>query len=162
MKSHTLSSKSLHFRLANFGDRRVWDDEQVDICSYTRYVIKGFLLLLLAGLGILFLTFATLALVGGTLLWYYQLIVALAWVEPNPAALIGTLLLLIAAFGYTREYLQRKKKNREPSPPGFVSLVSTKIKSKTCFMINFKTESSKWKNSLQFLCLHLPLWPVQV
>ncbi len=99
--------------------------------------------MLLAGLGILLLTFFTLTLVGGTLLWYYQLIVALNWVEPNPPAVIGTLLLLIAAFGYTREYLQRKKKNREPSPPGFVSLVSTKVKSKTCFMIKFNPESSK-------------------
>jgi hypothetical protein len=143
MKAHTLSSKSWHFWLANFGDRRVWDDQQVDICSYTRYVIKGFLLMLLAGLGILLVTFFTLTLVGGTLLWYYQLITTLDWVEPNPPAVIGTLLLLIAAFGYTREYLQRKKKNREPSPPGFVSLVSTKVKSKTCFMINFNTESSK-------------------
>jgi hypothetical protein len=143
MKAHTLSSKSWHFWLANFGDRRVWNDQQVDICSYTRYVIKGFLLMLLAGLGILLVTFFTLTLVGGTLLWYYQLITTLDWVEPNPPAVIGTLLLLIAAFGYTREYLQRKKKNREPSPPGFVSLVSTKVKSKTCFMINFNTESSK-------------------
>jgi hypothetical protein len=143
MKAHTLSSKSWHFWLANFGDRRVWDDQQVDICSYTRYVIKGFLLMLLAGLGILLVTFFTLTLVGGTLLWYYQLITTLDWVEPNPPAVIGTLLLLIAAFGYTREYLQRKKKNREPSPPGFVSLVSTKVKSKTCFIINFNTESSK-------------------
>ena len=143
MKAHTLSSKSWHFWLANFGDRRVWDDDQVDICSYTRYVIKGFLLMLLAGLGILCLIFFTLTIVGGTLLWYYELIVALEWVVPNPAAFVGTLLLLIVAFGYTREYLQRKKKNREPSPPGFVSLVSTKVKSKTCFMINFNTESSK-------------------
>jgi hypothetical protein len=143
MKAHTLSSKSWHFWLANFGDRRIWDDQQVDICSYTRYVIKGFLLMLLAGLGILLLTFFTLTLVGGTLLWYYQLIVALGWVEPNPPAVLGTLLLLIAAFVYTREYLQSKKKNRKPSPPGFVSLVSTKVKSKTCFMINFNPESSK-------------------
>jgi len=143
MKAHTLSSKSWHFWLANFGDRRIWDDQQVDICSYTRYVIKGFLLMLLAGFGILLLTFFTLTLVGGTLLWYYQLIVALDWVEPNPPAVLGTLLLLIAAFGYTRKYLQSKKKNRKPSPPGFVSLVSTKVKSKTCFMINFNPESSK-------------------
>ena len=80
--------------------------------------------MLLAGLGILLLTFFTLTIVVGTLLWYYELIVALDWVTPNPAAFVGTLLLLLAAFGYTREYLQSKKKNREPSPPGFVSLVS--------------------------------------
>jgi hypothetical protein len=143
MKAHTLSSKSWHFWLANFGDRRVWDDDRVDICSYTRYVIKGFLLMLLAGLGILLLTLFTLTIVGGTLLWYYELIVAFKWVTPNPPAVVGTLCLLIAAFAYTRQYLKSKKKNREPSPPGFVSLVSTKVKSKTCFMINFNTESSK-------------------
>ena len=99
--------------------------------------------MLLAGLGILFLAFGTLTIVGGTLLWYYELIVAFGWVMPNPPAIIGTICLLIAAFGFTLDYLKNKKKNREPSPPGFVSLVSTKIKSKTCFMINFDAESAK-------------------
>jgi hypothetical protein len=96
--------------------------------------------MLVVGLGILLMVAAGIALVGGTLHWYYELIVALAWVLPGPFAVIGTALLFIVAFGYSLEHYKKIRKST-PATHGFVGLVTQKVKSKTCFMINFTKDS---------------------
>ena len=97
--------------------------------------------MLAAGLGIALLSGVGIGLIGGTGYWWYQMIVAGGWVEPNPLGGMGTLIIIAFGWGFLNQYIKRRLKEREPSPPGFVGLVSTKLKSKTCFMINF--ENSK-------------------
>lgn len=143
MKSHTLSSKSWHFWLANFGDHRVWFNEEIDICSYTRKVLVGFLVLLAAAIGIALLLGVFIGLISGTGYWWYEMIVAGGWVEPNPPGALGTVFVLMYGYAHLHQYIQRRLKERKPSPSGFVNLVSTKLKSKTCFMINFDSKDSK-------------------
>ena len=143
MKSHTLSIKSWHFWLANFGNDRVHRDEGVDVCSYIRKVLVGFLVFLAAAIGTAIVVSLLLAVIVGTGYWWYQMIVAGGLVEPNSPGVIGTIGILM--FGYIRlhRYINRKLDVRKPSPPGFVGLVFTKFKSKTCFMINFNSKDSK-------------------
>lgn len=79
MKPLTFSSKSWHYQLARFGYPR---RDISNICSYTRSVISGSLLLLM----FLMLAVIVLYCVADALAWAAALAVTWSWLEPGLAA----------------------------------------------------------------------------
>lgn len=140
MMEFTLSKNSWHYRIANFGERRVrpeWDEGN-DICSYIRCFLRGFGTLLAAAaffiLGATWIGYSFFDL-GAFILGYNDVIM------PPTTIFFGTILILavgggIAAF---REWLESLPKTEKPErPPTFVELAWTKVHDKTCAKLNFK------------------------
>lgn len=142
MKAFVLDSNSWHFWLANFGARRIWSDEETDICEYTRAVISGtfslfavtlFWSIISAWVGFSFYN------LGEYLFGYVDIVV------PTTVMFFGVIsgfaLLVLALF--IKEQITNYLDNREPSPekePGFVVLAYRKVKNKTCARIEFKSK----------------------
>lgn len=146
MKQHTLNKDSWHFRLANFGDRRVWADDEIDICYYIRKVFGGataFLALVI--FAIIFVVIFGYGYITGAI-WLYECISTGVWVAPNPVAglTLGATVVLGLALGWVimLDHINRVRLNARHdgkiTEPSFVSLAYSKFKSKTCFRINFK------------------------
>ena len=135
MKSYELNSNSWHYKLANFGRRRV-SASGSDICEYTRAVFFGLLT------AVCCLVFGSLValLVGHGL---YGIAMSLfTWSNMlNPASLmilggtgaLGALFLI----GGIKYYLDTRPA-APAKPPSFPTLAYRKFKDKTCFKINFK------------------------
>lgn len=142
MKAFVLDSNSWHFWLSNFGARRIWPDEETDICEYTRAVISG-----------------TFSLFAVTLFWSF----IVAWVGfsfynlgeylfgyvdkvlPTTVMFFGVLagFILLVISMFIKDQICNYLDNRAPSPekePGFVALAYQKVKNKTCARIEFKTK----------------------
>lgn len=153
MMEFELNTDSWHFKLANFGGRRVreWRSDN-DLCSYIRAFLMG---------TCLFLFLATLVFFAGYLtgnLFYelYELFLygtALSiWGEAAYMFYFGTtgVVMLLVPLWFIFEkvlpsihngfkkvmYGTHEKRNR---PPGFIALTYRKFKEKTCFNIKFKT-----------------------
>lgn len=153
MMEFELDTKSWHFKLANFGTRRIreWRDDN-DFCSYVRAVFWGFFWLTLAVTG------ATL-LIGLTGNMVYELIVTFGTDLPlgdfakfmllTYIAITGIALMLFTTFllcekvipaagsAYRHVMYGRRKPD---TPPSFFTLAYRKFKEKTCFKIKFKYE----------------------
>ena len=155
MKEYTFSSKSWHYKLANVGVQRVWDFEEIDICSYIRKVLAGALVFVAAFFGATAIAiffgygFITLGM------WFVDCLTSGNWVLPNPIAglILFTILLIVFGFiivgvrillekaidkfvDYTIEHRHPQLvKEKEPS---FIAAAYRKFKDKTCFRINFK------------------------
>lgn len=134
MKAFTLG-KSWHYYLANFADKRVYDE--TDICTYTRAIMKGTFWFSLVC--VFFLTIAGLVL--GTFYNIYDMVF-----NGGPLQLQTVLVGMFVAFCTSvfglhvlkEWYDNRPVKERPPREPTFVGLAYNKFKNKTCFRINFK------------------------
>lgn len=125
MEPLVFNRNSWHFRLANFGDTRVYGS--TDICSYIRSVTIGFCLVALVALiGIAFVVWGILSVIDiyNTLMYGVALTEsakALLLFLTATASLIGFLLLIAGAFVL-----------KERNPDNFVSAAYTKFKTRTC------------------------------
>ena len=139
MNIHTFSKNSIHYRLANFPEKNIWDSDQVDICTYTKLVLRGAASFL--GLTLLILTILTTFMFGlwDTMAWGWQCYELGHFIEPGKAATvfmaIVSAVLIIIIYAACRMYMEELSTNYTPT---FVTAVKQKIKSKTCFLINFK------------------------
>jgi len=149
-----LDTKSWHFKLANFGTRRIreWRDDN-DFCSYVRAVFWGFFWFTLAVTG-------ALAIIGMTGNMVYELITRVGtelllsdlakFTLLTYVAITGIGLMLFSMFllfekvipalrtAYVKAcYGSYEKRN---GPPSFFTLAYRKFKEKTCFKIKFKYE----------------------
>ena len=146
MKHYTLSNKSWHFWLSNVGVRRVWPEDDLDICTYIRYVIAGTLALIATT--VLLLAVAIFFLYGYVTgaIWFYECITTGVWGFPNPIAFMtfcSTLILGLTAayFELTRKIEAWSNDYRHPEiqkNPSFIKLAYNKFKSKTCVRITIK------------------------
>ena len=147
---HEIKHDSWHMWLANFTKdewTRLDINDTVDICTYLRLVVVGFLRVLL-------LTLVAIALGGWVLYSAVNLFgwVFLGWTLEPPAvvmvaAFMGVAFLLAVAYGkikwddYQRAlYWKRitEEGMRGPKKPGFLTLVRKKFKEKTCFKLEIK------------------------
>ena len=141
MKAFVLDSNSWHFWLSNFGARRIWPDEETDICEYTRAVISGtfslfavtlFWAIISAWVGFSFYN------LGEYLFGYVDKVI------PTTVMFFGVILALTGAITYIfiKEKVVDYLDNREPSTkePGFATLAYRKFKDKTCARIEFRTK----------------------
>lgn len=138
MKAFVLDSNSWHFWLANYGEIRIWDDCETDICEYTRAVIKGLFNLSLVALGIII----GVLWVGASFYNVYDMIANGAKLEPWTGILLsmsGGLFVAMCYLAY-REWREERKRNMPEPEPGFIELAYRKVKDKTCARIEFKTK----------------------
>jgi hypothetical protein len=148
MNNHTLKTDSLHFRLANFVERRVSRYDimyGIDICTYIKYVLKGTLWFLF---GMWFIV-AGISWVGYSFYDLYQSITTGTQLSVPAFVLFyftGLLILVLITMalylqaGKAAKWCKYKLTNITPkrSKPGFVGLAYSKFKDKTCFMIKFE------------------------
>jgi hypothetical protein len=155
MKQHTFSKDSWHFWLANIGTTRVYEWEELDICSYIRTVIYGAITLGAATLAVIGIVtffgygFITLGM------WFAECISTGVWVLPNPIAGMVLIGMILTAFGFLifgirilldkaiDRYVDYTIEQRHPQlaskeEPSFIALAYSKFKNKTCFRIIFK------------------------
>jgi hypothetical protein len=140
MKAFTLNSDSWHFRLANYGERRIWSDEETDICEYTRAVLKGALTMFALGLFIALMAFW----VSASLYNIFELVFK-DGVEFQPWTVIFltlsfALMVTTGIVAFKEWYEKRPRKDEPEQEPGFVKLAYRKFKDKTCARIEFKNE----------------------
>lgn len=149
MQAHKLSTNSWHFYLANWGRRRVYHDDAIDICSYIRKVIAGTFNLIGVTVFMGLFVGIIIACYGHLAVWIYDCYVAGQLVYlPAPAfiaMLMSALILIAVGHSYYEHWAEaraeaRKDMDIKPREPGFVSLVAKKFKSKTCFMVEFNQD----------------------
>jgi len=154
MMEFELDTKSWHFKLANFGIRRVreWRDDN-DLCSYIQAILCGSIWFIIA------LSIATVV-IGLTGNMFYEIISTygtdLAFSEYAKftiltyVAVTSIITFLFCTFivfekiipalrtAYVKAcYGSYEKRN---APPSFLTLAYRKFKEKTCFKIKFKYE----------------------
>lgn len=154
MKQHTLNANAWHFRLANYGRKRISDYEVkygTDFCAYMRAVLQG------AGKALLVYTFSAVIIA-----WVGYAVYDVALLIMNPqhevfptTVFIGFMLAVLAimlcgglaaeGFRHIRERIRlhaivraQKDGKRYQPEPGFLTLAYRKFKDKTCFRIKFE------------------------
>lgn len=154
MKEFTLNAESWHFRLANYGHRRINDYHVkygTDFCTYMRAVVRG------AVKALLVYTFSAVLVS-----WVVYGLYDVAQLLMNPeheifptTVLIGAILfstfvllcggLIGEGFKYLRRELMVGYYSRDKSgswwkenQPGFITLAYRRLKNKTCFRIKFE------------------------
>lgn len=150
MKAFTLSVDSWHFKIVNFGEKRIspaWGD--TDICEYTRCFLKGLFWFCVAGMMIAL----GAAFVLGSLANIFSAIFLGYILAPWSIAFIIIVGSFAAALGiswlveWNRERVhERYAKLRElqsrgdyvEPEPGFLTLVYRKFKDKTCVRIKLE------------------------
>lgn len=138
--NHTLSAKSWHFWLANFGNTgRYYPEDTIDICSYIRSVVRGIFLLLAAIAVEIVILITTLYSLGN---WFS--VIFLDGYLISPVTILVTSLYSIIGFAtykakqYDRRLAEGYFSNRPKKEPGFLKLTYRKFKNKTCFMVDFE------------------------
>jgi hypothetical protein len=132
-----------HYRLANFGNKRVWLGDNLNFCIYSRYVLFGFLHTLMIFVGVVFFAVWTV----GSFYEFYM------WcVNNRPMSEFGIMFIVLfsavalgCSLGYgTHKYLEhteearaekRRAKREMVKEPGFFSMLYRKFKDKTCFIV---------------------------
>jgi len=140
MKAFVLDSNSWHFKLANYGEIRIWDDEPTDICEYTRAVFKGATTILALGIFSVFLA----TWVGASLYNIIELFfLGGEKLYPWTAIFIGLLGALIVgvSYGAFKAWREEQRMNEPETEPGFVKLAYQKVKNKTCARIEFRPKA---------------------
>ena len=140
MKAFVLDSDSWHFKLANYGTRRIWSDEPTDICEYTRAVFSGATTFVALGLFCIFIA----TWVGASLYNIFELVfLGSEQVYPWTGIFIGLVIALIlgVSYGAFKAWREEQRMNEPEPEPGFVKLTYRKFKDKTCARIEFKQES---------------------
>jgi signal transduction histidine kinase len=149
-----LDTKSWHFKLANFGTRRVreWRDDN-DLCSYIRAVFWGTFWFTLTAAAIMI----AIGLTGNMFYEIYMYVMhdiavsvfaEVAYILYTVTIALFTLLVLMwfiaeklipaVRAAYIKAcYGSYEKRN---GPPSFLTLTYRKFKEKTCFKIKFKYE----------------------
>jgi hypothetical protein len=140
MIAFVLDSNSWHFKLANYGEVRIWDDEPTDICEYTRAVLKGATSLVALGL---FFTFV--AVWSGASLYniFELLFLGSEKVYPWTGFFIGLCIatLIAVVYGAFKAWRENRRMDVPEPEPGFVKLAYRKFKDKTCARIEFKKKA---------------------
>lgn len=140
MKSIELKKDSWHYHVATgYSSLREWETENTDICSYTRYVLKGmfFIALIIIAASIILAPIVHL-LVG--------IVVGLAYgaVMLSPFSMIGLLIIAISVIigiliGSLLWYEDRNKyKVKVKKPDGYVKLAYKSWKEQYCARVEFK------------------------
>ena len=132
-----------HFRLANFGSKRIWSGDKLDFCTYSRYVMYGFLHAFLAAVAILFFIAWSIGSIYEFYMWcmYGTQMhdVSIAFI-----AMFGSVVVGIGLGYLIHKYLERTEDTRAEkrrakrqivNEPGFFGMLYRKFKDKTCFMI---------------------------
>jgi len=133
-----IKKNSWHYKLANFGSKRVWEGDSLNFCEYFWSVMFGGIQLTI----ILALIVLVFGIFGCSLydigLWIF---------EGYPLSPLGrAFLTVMSAFTlafsivfyvkYRYEYrLQNPYEPKEPKEPGFFKLAYRKWKEKTCFIV---------------------------
>lgn len=133
---HKLSSKSWHFWLANFcADNEIWSTDSVNICEYTRRVLRG--ILLLVALGVI-----SAASIISTLYGILNLfsVIFLDGYALQPVTYFVLVLYSLIGYALLRAHQeeQARKNPKIAKEPGFLSLWYHKLKEKTCFIVSFE------------------------
>ena len=137
MKSYELNSNSWHYKLANFGYRRV-SASGSNICEYTRAVIAG---AVLAVATVIMFIVVGIGLSYGVYGIAMSLFTLTNVLNPVSLLILGGLSGLGGLFliGGIKHYLDNRTVKFKPeTPPSFPTLAYRKFKDKTCFKINFK------------------------
>lgn len=133
---HKLSSKSWHFWLANFcADNKIWSTDYVNICEYTRRVLRGILRLIAFGVISAASIFVTLY---GILNLFS--VIFLDGYELQPVTYFVLILYSLIGYALLRAHQeeQARKNPRIAKDPSFLSLWYRKLKEKTCFIVSFE------------------------
>ena len=137
-----IKRSSWHFRLANFGNTRVWRmDKEVDFCKYFWYVVFGLLHLV----GLVLGTLTLILLFGDSFYEFYN------WIMYNTpmhdmaiATMVFTFIISVGvAVGYcVSKYIDWKDSLKESNDfgvevkePGFFTMSYRKFKEKACFKV---------------------------
>lgn len=134
-----LNHNSWHYRMANYGMKRIWREDKTDFCSYSRMVAAGFLVWSLVRLFILTMIIWT----GYS--WYQYYLYFTQGITINDIAQLWYILMLSivsgitvvsAIYGGNKLHRRYKEKNRGVrKEPSFFGLLYRKWKEKTCFMV---------------------------
>lgn len=132
---HKLSRKSWHFWLANScAENEIWSTGAVNICEYTRRVLRGILLLI--GLG-----FVSAVAIFVTLFGILNLfsVIFLDGYELQPVTYFVLILYSLLGYALLRAHQeeQARKNPKIAKEPGFLKLWYRKFKEKTCFIVSF-------------------------
>lgn len=144
MKTLTFNKNSIHFRLANMYDDFDCNDDH-DICSYSRFVIAGFVVSVMALGGITFMWYLLVNAVLGIIFSLLYGVFLFNEAGFAGAAVITFILLLsLVTFGnYSyRKYKNNKTKhNKElgllPTPDSFLVNAFKSWKEKYCVRVTF-------------------------
>jgi hypothetical protein len=134
MKAYNLSKESWHFRLANFGARRIYPEDGSDICEYIRAMVGGTFLLALSIAGAIL----GASWVGFSVYNLYEIAIGAGVLEIYTALLLfllGALALFISVAVVVDWFHNRPDKPEVE--PGFAKLAYRKFKNKTCFRLDF-------------------------
>lgn len=141
MKTLTVNRNSWHYKLAKLGGRDVY--YETDICSYTRRVMFGVVLAILAtaaGIGAIYLL-VDIVLGLGFSIWYG------VWLMNAPgeiALMVVAILSFSAGVIFSIEKVsqawRRHKRNQYDREPGFVGQAYQSWKHKYCTKIEFRDE----------------------
>jgi hypothetical protein len=139
----TFNSEAWHFRLANFGSKRIWVDEQSNICEYTRAVLAGLFCMIFASFVVALVAGLVAFTLANTFSWMflgYQLsdLSLAVWCLVAMWVAIITLITAVSLYMDYRRDQRQKRRELPPTPPTFVGAAYDKFKNKTCFIVEFK------------------------
>lgn len=132
-----------HYRLANFGSKRVWSGDILNFCTYSRYVMYGFIHALIALFLVVFGTTWALESVYEFYMWcmynkpMHDLAIAFIAVFGSAAVGVGLGYLIHKYLERTEDAREEKRRAKKQivKEPGFFSMLYLKFKDKTCFMV---------------------------
>jgi len=136
MKTLTFSTKSWHYWFANICEPSYAYMRDTDICSYTRSVIFGMLLVLFCTAVVVLYT----ASVGDFLAWIVSYLNTGIWAAPHVGAVVNCM-IIIAAILVGISILANRVLNTA-SNTSFVRESYSSFKNQYCFRVNF-TEDGK-------------------
>lgn len=151
MDAVTLSTEAWHFRLANYGTRRISSYDLrvgIDICTYLKLVTAGLVVMItriaLVVLGVAWIGYSLydlflMAVFGSDLTPPAIMLVAVIAAMISALVIIGTVEWSkgIAERRRSKAYADKFERGIEEKP-GFLKLAYRKFKDKTCFKIKFE------------------------
>lgn len=141
MKSLEINTNSWHYKLATLVGYRSWGQGS-DICTYTRKVMLGILLILLITAAYTLATFILVDIVLGLIfsaiagMW---LMGQLGSVVLLSCAMVGTFIGMFVGMGYSIE--RYNEYNRTARPDGFIKEAYKSWKDKYCLKLTFIDEN---------------------
>lgn len=136
MESIELKNKSWHFWLSNFCvENEIWSTDTINICEYTRRVLRG--ILLLSVFSIIGFTFvaSTLYSIGNLFS-----VIFLYGYEIQSVTAFMVVFYSFIGYGLFKHHRENNKRKQPKiaKDPSFLALAYRKFKTKTCFMVKFK------------------------
>ena len=135
---------SWHYKLANFGTKRIWSGDSINFCEYFWAVVTGLIVLMVTAFALIISSIMVL----GSLYEFIMWIIYGTKMHDGALVVVVFLSVLLIAIGLGQgiskyyEYMD-KLDYEEPDlkEPGFFTLAYRKFKDKACFKVKIEGEN---------------------